>query len=428
MSLTQAVFSQILPKALPAEMEYTVPKESVHAERQTTKFLPSGGYAEYIPGSTCQISLPAIDAMMDTHSTWFKFGVSLPDSHLTGTQTYYTGSAGAHGFIQSVRVVHSSGTVLDTIEGYNILRATQLGLTVPQDYLNVLGLQQGIGGVSLGGVVREFMIPIKNVIFANMKHIPLKYLGQVRLEIVFAHAHDALVRTDPLTYDDGLGNATAPQTVLGAQLKYTIHDACIYTSLIKLSDTQIASYDEVFRQRGLRLYGEGYAHHYLTWVSNKATLSVADRTASMKDVTIVTRSNASLSPSVHNLDKLTMRTNKVQSYQFSLAGRLFPSRPVDGPVEALSEAMDALHGNMKGWQLTPDSWTRQDNSSFVIMRELETSRSLVSGDSTCRDKQVDLQITLEGKAGLTPDDTVDVFIQFDKVLEFLPTGQVGIYE
>ncbi len=415
MPLTQAVFSQVLPKALPAELEYTVPKEAVHGERSTTKFLPSNGYATYVPGSTCSITLPAIDSFMDTHSTWFKFAVSLPADHYTDAKTFKTTAAGAHGFLQSVRVVHSSGTVLDEIQGYNVLLATQLSLTVPEDYTNVLGLMQGIGGADLPAGQTEFMIPIKNIIFSNLKHIPLKYLGQIRLEVVFAQAADVLVRTDA-------GAAfTSP-------LRYTVHDACIYTSLIRLNDVQVASYDAVFRERGLRLYGESYSHHYLSWYANKQTVSIADRVASMKDIMVVSRDTSQLGPDVHTVDKLVERTNKVQRYQWSIAGRLFPSRPVEGPISALAETMDACHGNLKGYALDRASWTREQNSSFVIMRELETSRSLVSGDSVCRDKQVDIMLTLEAKGNTVPADTIDVFIQHDKVLEFLSSGQVAIYE
>lgn len=407
---TQAVFSQVLAKTLPDALQYDLPKESVHAERQTTRFEPAGGYAQYKPRSTCTINLPSIDAFMDTACTYLTVEVTVPQN-----SKFKLPQCGAHGLIQTLRLYHSSGALLDEIQSYNLLAATQMSLSVEDSLRDgVLNLMQGMGQATLSTTPSKFMFPLRNIIFANSKHIALKYLGGIRLEIVWAPAEECLVQVDT-------------EAVLR---DYTLTNVSLVTSLVKPSDLQIQSYDQMFRERGLSLYGVGFKHHYLPWSTRNATLTISDRSASIKDITCVMRDLTTTSQSTDAarvVDKLHARANKVAKHQWSVAGKLMPSRPVEGPIEALAEAMDATHGNLGGYAVNFASWTHGTNGSYVIMREMETSRQLVSGDSTSRDKQVDIQLILQGTVD-SPNCQVDCFVSHDKVLRFEPTGSVAIFE
>jgi len=424
MALTQAIFSQVLTKRLPSEMEYVLPAESVTAERSTTKFEPSGGYSTYKPNSTMTISLPPIDYFMDPGATSLCFDVSVPSG--AGAKLKFP-QCGAHGLIRSLKVYHSSGILIDTIDRYDLLSAVQADLSIEQSLRDgILLAMQGMGQAPLSTAPRRVMIPLKNIIFANARHIPLKYLSSVRCEVLWAPASEVLVQTD---------NAT------DVPLDYTITNACIYTTLIKPSDTQIAQYDESFRQKGLALYGSTYKHHVLQWTSPNATLTIADRSASMKDVMVVMRDNAVVDPSLatsRSVDKLHARACRVARYQWSLAGRLFPSRPVEGPVETLQELSDATHGQLSGWAVKATEFAKPQVGSYCIAREMESSRTLVSGDKTARDRQVDLNLTLYQLDQLdfgagpvsagTPNCSVDVWVHADKVVRFNAEGSVSIFE
>jgi len=406
---TSAVFSQILPKVLPAELSYDLPREAVYGERQTTKFEPTSGNT-YKQGQVCQILLPPLDAFADPSATYLSFDVSVGvDSKLKLPM------CGAHGLIQTVRLFHSSGVMLDEIQYYNLLMATQTSLSI-EDSLrdNVLKIMQGMGGAMLGTTAKRFAIPLKNFLFSSSKHLPLKYLGQIRVEITFAQGAEVLVQldTDVISRD------------------YTVTNVCLYTSLIKLNDQQVAVFDDTFRQRGLSLYGFGYNHHQIAWSTQNATLTISDRAASQKDIMVIFRDNATVSSSddtKRTVDKLHARANKVKRYQWQVAGKLMPTRPVEGSVEALLELSDAVHGNLGGYDMTQAKWEHATNGSFLVARELETSRSVVSGDSTARDKSVDISVIVEGTE-VSPACDVHAFVHRDKVVRWEPTGQISIFE
>lgn len=414
---SQAVFSKVLAKTLPDALQFDLPKESVYAERETLKLEPAGGYSSYGPRTTAVIHVPAIDKFMDSACTYLSFDITVPLN-----DKYALPACGAHGLIQTVRLFHQSGTLIDEIEDYNLLMATQASLSVEADLRSgALQVLQGMAGSSgltvLSTTKRRLMIPIKNIFFANSKLLGLKYVGGLRLEIVWADGREVLVQAD-----------TSP--VVEADREYTITDLCLYTSMVRLNDNQVSAYDQIFRERGLSLYGSSYRRHLAQWATRDATITVSDRSASMKDLTVVFRDNTTVSSTLdasRNIDKLHARANKVSKYQFSIAGKLFPTRPVDGSIEALAELFDANHGNVGGWDLTMSRWTHSTNGSFVVMREMETSRQLVSGDTTCRDKAVDIQLIVQGNTD-TPACRVHVFVHRDKIIRFDPTGAVEIYE
>ncbi|KAI9159270.1 hypothetical protein H9P43_008610 [Blastocladiella emersonii ATCC 22665] len=380
MSSTNAQFSQVLSKTLPPEMSFTLPKESVYAERQTVQFTAQGG-PEFAPGNSISVLLPPRDDMMDTHCTFLQFSAKTTDANVAFCN-------GIFSVIDCVRIYSASGALLEELPYYNLRQRIEADVTVPQ-YLkdSCLGVAQGYfaSGADKFAVLsglHRYMLPIKSALLANQKHLPMKYTG--------------------------------------------VKDVCIVSDLIKLNDQQIAVMDAAFKKQGLKLFGTTYNHHFLNYSVPNSTLNVSDRSASQKDILLSFRDNAVLND---NSKDSFLRAKTITTYQFSVASQLFPQQPVrcdDYASEAFVELTNAFHGHVIGAGLTVDKFNAPAEGTFVVGRDLESSRTVVSGDKSCKSRAVDMQVILT--SSVAPNQRVDAFIGIDVVYEFLPTGEINIYK
>ncbi|KAI9168277.1 hypothetical protein H9P43_007649 [Blastocladiella emersonii ATCC 22665] len=405
MSSTNAQFLQVLSKTLPPEMSFNLPKESVYAERQTVQFTAQGG-PKFAPGNSISVLLPPRDDMMDTHCTFLQFSAKTTDANVAFCN-------GIFSVIDRVHIYSASGALLEELPYYNLCQRIEADVTVPQ-YLKdlCLGVAQGYfaSGADKFAVLsglHRYMLPIKSALLANQKHLPMKYTGGIRVEFTLAPGSDACV----------VKNNAIPG--------YTVKDVCIVSDLIKLNDQQIAVMDAAFKKQGLKLFGTTYNHHFLNYSVPNSTLNISDRSASQKDILLSFRDNAVLND---NAKDSFLCAKTITLYQFSVAGRLFPQRPIrcdDYASEAFVELTNAFHGHVIGAGLTVDKFNAPAEGTFVVGRDLESSRTVVSGDKSCKSQAVDMQVILT--LSVAPNQRVDAFIGIDVVYEFLPTGEINIY-
>ncbi|KAI9168352.1 hypothetical protein H9P43_007724 [Blastocladiella emersonii ATCC 22665] len=406
MSSTNAQFSQVLSKTLPPEMSFNLPKESVYAERQTVQFTAQGG-PEFAPGNSISVLLPPRDNMMVTHCTFLQFSAKTTDANVAFCD-------GIFSVIDRVRIYSASGALLEELPYYNLRQRIEADVMVPQ-YLkdSCLGVAQGYfaSGADKFAVLsrlHRYMLPIKSALLANQKHLPMKYTGGICVEFTLAPGSDACI----------VKNNVIPG--------YTVKDVCIVSDLIKLNDQQIAVMDAAFKKQGLKLFGTTYNHHFLNYSVPNSTLNISDRSASQKDILLLFRNNAVLN---NNAKDSFLRAKTITLYQFSVAGRLFPQRPIrcdDYASEAFVELTNAFHGHVIGAGLTVDKFNALAKGTFVVGRDLESSRTVVSGDKSCKSQAVDMQVILT--SSVAPNQRVDAFIGIDVVYEFLPTGEINIYK
>ncbi|KAI9151079.1 hypothetical protein H9P43_009694 [Blastocladiella emersonii ATCC 22665] len=406
MSSTVAQFSQVLSKTLPPEMSFNLPKESVYAERQTVQFTAQSG-PEYIPGNTVRIHLPPNDYMMDTHCTFLQFSAKTTDANVAFAEGIYS-------VIERVRITSAGSNLLEDLPYYNLRQRIEAGVTVPQ-YLkdSCLGVAQGYYAsgadkFAVSSGLHRYMIPIKSALLSNQKHLPIKYTGGLVVEITLAPGIDACVVKN------------------GAVPGYSVRDMCIVSDVIKLNDQQIAVMDAAFKKQGLKLFGTTYTHHFLNYSVPNSTLNICDRSASQKDILLLFRDNAVLND--HSKDSF-LRAKTISTYQFNVAGQLFPQKPIrcdDYASEAFVELTNAFHGHVIGAGMMVDKYNAPSEGTFVLGRDLESSRTVVSGDKLCKSRAVDMQVIVT--SNVAPNQRVDAFIGIDVVYEFLPTGEINIYK
>ncbi|KAI9159502.1 hypothetical protein H9P43_008842 [Blastocladiella emersonii ATCC 22665] len=406
MSSTNAQFSQVLSKTLPPEMTFNLPKESVYAERQTVQFTAQGG-PEFAPGNTISVLLPPHNNMMDTHCTFLQFSAKTADANVTFCD-------GIFSIIDCVRVYSAGGALLEELPYYNLHQRIEADVTVPQHLKDsCLGVAQGYFATgadrfAVSSGLHRYMLPIKSALLSNQKHLPMKYLGGIRVEFTLAPGADACV----------VKNNAIPS--------YSVKDVCIVSDLIKLNDQQIAVMDAAFKKQGLKLYGTTYNHHFLNYLVPNSTLNVSDRSASQKDVLVSFCNNAVLND---NAKDLFLRAKTIATYQFSISGRLFPQKPVrcdDYASEVFVELSNAFHGHVIGAGMSVDKYNAPAEGTFCIGRNLESSHTIVSGDKSCKSQAVDMQIILTSNT--VPNQRVDAFVGVDIVYKFLPTGKVNLYK
>ncbi|KAI9155851.1 hypothetical protein H9P43_009001 [Blastocladiella emersonii ATCC 22665] len=385
MSSTNAQFSQVLSKTLPPEMTFNLPKESVYAERQTVQFTAQGG-PEFAPGNTISVLLPPRNDMMDTHCTFLQFSAKTADANVAFCDSIFS-------IIDRVRVYSAGGALLEELPYYNLRQRIEADVTVPQHLKDsCLGVAQGYFATgadrfAVSSGLHRYMLPIKSALLSNQKHLPMKYLGGICVEFTLAPGADACV----------VKNNAIPS--------YSVKDVCIVSDLIKLNDQQIAVMDAAFKKQGLKLYGTTYNHHFLNYSVPNSTLNVSDRSASQKDVLVSFRDNAVLND---NAKDSFLRAKTIATYQFSI------------------KLSNAFHGHVIGAGMSVDKYNAPAEGTFCIGRNLESSRTIVSGDKSCKSQAVDMQIILTSST--VPNQRVDAFVGVDIVYEFLPTGEVNLYK
>lgn len=430
-----AVFSQLLSRALPPEMQYTMPQQAVHADRQTVYYDAVSTSAG--PADTTTLHIPPSEVFLDTHATHLRFKVARKwrVGENTDSAKIYLPANGASALLAGYRIKHGpSGVILEEETNYNLRHAMLHSITVPNHLSqSVLRKLQGTSYVapdySAGPPIvysgdkknlREikvtpeyFQIPLKSLLFGNTKHLPLKYLGGLTLELIWAtHRQGAIV------YDtESLGVPA-----------YEVTDISLVADVVSPSSLQWASFDEAYRQKGLRLYGSTFHHATDSLRSSIQQVRVPFRSASIKTIFVVPRNDARVSDPSGKKDVLHERFPCVEEYQWSIAGKMFPTRPVSNSVEALQELMTAMHGHVQADGFEYWDAEQDDRCKYTIAREMDSSRSLVSGSDEAKSKSQDITLTMKRKSGLTDTYRLDMLVEVDTVLEFRPDGSVAIYK
>lgn len=439
-----AVFSQLLSRALPSELQYTMPQQAVHCDRQTIYFDAVQTTAKPAETTTLHIP-PSTTGFMDTHATHLRFKVKRNwrlNSELSDHKIYLPPS-GASALLAGYRIKHGpSGVTLEEEEAYNLRVAMMHDITVPEHLSrSVLRKLQGTSYskpvytpetttpstvpasyqesveqlVEITKIGEYYQIPLKTLIFGNSKHIPLKYLGGLTLELVWATPYQgAIVYNTPDTSNHA----------------YELSDISLVADMVFPSDIQMAAFDQAFREKGMRLYGSTWHHATDSLRSSIQQVRVPFRSASMKTIFVVPRKDTRVSDPSEWKRVLRERSACVQEYQWSIAGKYLNSRPISNETEALQELVTAMHGHVQGSQF--DDWGSLDDTKcrYLIARELESSRTLVSGFDEAKQKTSDILLTLK-RSSYIPDGTtirLDMLVESDCVLEFRPDGSVAIYK
>lgn len=425
-----AVFSQLLSRALPAELQYTMPQQAVHAERQTVYYDAVSTSAG--PADTTTLHIPPSETFLDTHACHLRFKVKRKWGN---DNKIYMPPSGASSLLAGYRLKHGpSGVILEEETAYNLRHAMLHEISVP-NHLNksVLHTLQGTSYFApeytagtpptyteeserlkeITEAGEYFYIPLKTgVLFSNSKMIPLKYVGGLVCEFTWATARQGGV----VYSSEGVG---AP---------YELTDISLVTDIVTPSSIQMSAFDDAFRQKGLRLHGQAWHHATDSLRSSVQQVRVPFRTASMKTVFVIPRDDARVSNPNSMKRILRERSACVEEYQWSLAGKLFPTRPVSNSKEALSELLTAMHGHVqadgfKNWDSPIDS-----DCKYVIARELESSRSLVSGSDQAKQLSQDMTLTIKRKQDRADTFKLDILLETECVLEFRPDTSVAIYK
>jgi len=361
-----------------------------------------------------------------------KCGIRLKkDTQSAGIATHLP-ACGLAGCIKNVQIYHQgTGTLLCELNEYGQLIGALDSLTVPEHAKRgVLGKIAGVGygddDVTATGAIPNYtrvprsnddalvcMIPIKHTLLSMTTALPMRYTTGLRVQIRFASGKECLVV--------GKGGAQEP---VFTDWEYEILQPKIVADAVEFSTQQRAQFDAKFASSGFKYYFTSYGYHYRAWPEQSASVAFGSRYSSVKDVLITARTNEALANPV-NRDILRTRYGAVKKYQFDVGGRLSPLTPLEDKTQMLHHAFQAFHGALAGEDLK--NWNEDEDSSFVIAHEQELSKTLLSGDSTMKAKNVDMILNLTGKDDHKPS-TLSCFVHYDMAVVFAPDGSVRVLQ
>lgn len=404
-------YESALQQTLAPEYIYDVPKKLVASKRQTTYFKANTSSVE--DGRSISIDIPAVDQFLATDAAHLKFLVRAPSAN------FHLPACGGSGLIEMIRIYHKgTGQLIDEIYEYNVLYATLHSLTVPdhvaQGPLSVLHgtattrdpFAVGSDYKNIPSDGRMVMVPLKHTILSAHKYLPLKLTTGLRVEVTFAEARKCLVVPVGTT----------------EEVRYSVEDPELVCDLIKMNDKQTEAFDAAFAQSGLRIATTCWAHHLRSWPASTQSVQFGSRMASIKTVMVVPRKFVS----TYGKDNLRSRYGRMKSYQWELGGTHIPVKAVDSHTKAFAEVVTAMHGSVSGADTARYTQDTTD-SGFVIMRELESSKHLISGDPTLKQKNIDLVLNLVANEG-APEARLDCFLEYDKLIQFNRDGSLEVLQ
>ena len=434
------------------------------AKSAIRKFYPVNGGGSYTATGQNVIQLPiAAEGMfLDAagHS-FLKFDVKV-----SANGTGLLPRAPAHNFFKRLRILSATGQQLEDIDDYNALHQLMIDLQCSPNYCDTVlasrsGVQQNAllaggriaqkdGGPALLTTARKtYTLNLMSGLLSQPKYIPLLATkGGIQLEMTLESDSVAVQSKDAVTY--------------------TISNVEYVAELIDFGPDFNARFKAMLMQTGgVLMSGSTYRTHTTTLSAGSKTVSISERSRSIKSIFSVLRASASLASDSYDAqasDSVGHRThggNTVLGYQYRVGSVTYPDHVVKysstNASEPISQAFKALGGALTdvhhGSCITPEQFTSDDraktnnqadvtgtaaDAKFGVSNGAEVRGQAVfamSFESTTQDTSM-LESGLNSAAQALPIELrfdgetsggihrFNAFVLVDAIFSFLPNGEV----
>jgi len=343
--------------SLPKNVLYTNSIESSHARNYNNHIAPQNGVNGYGGGETVIINIPSgRNLVMSGADSLLKFSVVVKND---GTATDYIrlDKAGAHSFIQRVRVFHGS-TLLSDIDNYNTLVAMMMALqtsgdsfrgkhsilsgleelgvtytkTTTDTYCSTMNLISGqkLTSAQVAGngttASKTFTVPIMNFLSYSDKYIPLFAMtgAPLRIEI-------QLVSNPQL----GLCSHTSLDSL-------TVNDVEYICNFMEISDSGMSIIQNALQGQPLKWVVQDYRNYgHSATVNSGVQLSVPlpAKFNSLRSLFVAFRENYA---GIDTFFPLESTHFELSEYNFRLGSKTVPTKAPSSVPEFFGELVRAI--------------------------------------------------------------------------------------
>ncbi len=362
MATTDRLFTSLASEVVPYSATYGFPSQSIRAYKQTAKIVPKNNVARFTNGNTIRIEFPAT-GYMNPIETQLCFNLNFTCTSSIGNITANITTAGTSEFtlennisrlFRRCRILYGS-MVVEDIQDYATLVAMLTAATTQTSvYETNHGRFQGIGcyakrrnyhGVAAvatgtgnngatiaagtGNIVRRYTVPIYAGMFMQRKLIPLKWMSsQFAIELELVQDSKELIE---------MGVLYSPNTALNIR-PTPFSNVVINVGQVELV-TQVVEFDKGFDtqvfnvlQKGLPLQCQSWNSYITNLTALNQQIQIQDRSRSVRAALAVVTSDACktyYADSKRFFASATLQqSGALQSYQWRVGGRYYPSQPV----------------------------------------------------------------------------------------------------
>ena len=435
------------------------------AKSAIRKFYPVNGGGSYTATGANVIQLPiAAEGMfLDAagHS-FLKFDVKTNIDSSSGILA----RAPAHHFIKRLRILSATGQQLEDIDDYNALHQLMIDLQCSPNYCDtVLAARSGVQQHSIfaGGRVAEadgdfpgkltttsktYSLNLMSGLLSQPKYIPLLATkGGIQLEMTLESSAVALQSTNTATYE--------------------ITNVEYVAELIDFGPDFNARFKAMLMQTGgVLMSGSTYRTHTTTLSGGTQTVSISERSRSIKSIFSILRPTGGSHDSYDTEDGDSVG-NRVQGlvtgYQYRVGSVTYPDHVVkftaSNVSEPISQAFKALGGALTdvhhGTCITPDQFAKNERDATNNRKQnngVEDSDPLngvtygreargqavfaMSFESTTQDtsmlesglnsaaQALPIELRFDGNTEAAKLQRFNAYVLVDAIFSFLPNGEV----
>ena len=368
----------MLSGAIPKNAKYTsgALPVGIDSRRRTIRLLPQNGSGPYsFHGSNViRIDIPPSVGFLDTQNSYLKFqvrikGLSTTDAVPITTTVGFCMDKNCMSWCRRFELISNNGSVLESIDDYNLLVNLLHTATSPNDYKETTGKlldNQGDFAERCANMAytngRGYVsgIDASGILGGNSKYFPCQFVqGSITMEFQLASIEECF---------------KALQNRGTGQYDYEINNVEYVAEAINFGMDFNQAFEQELRTRGVDLHFASYrSHHHTLNGTGPKVIQISQNSKSVKGVyTIMRDKERYRSPAYDSLS--TYKSGAIKEYFYDLGGKLYPEFPMKasgadngGPAQSYANCLNSwnhFRDHSCGSEITRHTYNGANNAQM----------------------------------------------------------------
>ena len=288
------------------------------SRRRNVRLTPQAGSGPYNDQSSniIRIDLPPSIGFLDTQSSYLRFRVNVENNDVDLDAGPCRMDNNCMSWCHRFEIISNNGSVLESIENYNLLANLLHSATSPSDYRNTAGklldnqgskAERTANMASPDGKMYCTGLDCSGILGGNSKYLPCQFIqGSLTMEFNLAPFNECFTHS-------GSGRG-----------KYSISDVEFVAECLQFGQDFNMVFEQQLRTAGVDIAYHTYRAHTQSLIqSDNQNIQISQNSKSVKGCYCVMRdANKCRSSKYDSLS--TYKSGNLMDYQFDLGGRLFP--------------------------------------------------------------------------------------------------------
>ena len=291
------------------------------SRRRNVRLIPQAGPNGYndVSSNIIRIDLPPSIGFLDTQASYLRFRIKVKDDEVDVNNGPCRMDANSMSWCHRFEIISNNGSVLESIENYNLLSNLLHSATSPGDYRETAGklldnqgskAERAANMACKSGKMYCAGLDCSGILGGNSKYLPCQFIqGSLTMEFHLASFAECFTHS-PVS--------------AGGRGQYHIEDVEFVAECLQFGQDFNMVFEQQLRTSGVDIAYHTYrAHTQSILEGNEQTIQISQNSKSVKGCYCVMRDkNKYRSDQYDSLS--TYKSCNLQDFQFDLGGRLFP--------------------------------------------------------------------------------------------------------